>query len=79
MRLRPTRRGWVEFMPSHCPGCGQSWGPYRVLVGSAQCLCTFTHRAVFCRTCEETFYSPPLGTSCHPEALDGRASRACRE
>jgi hypothetical protein len=72
MRLRPTRRGWAEIHPSHCPGCGRPWGAYRVLVGAAQCRCASTHRAVFCRTCEVTFYSPPLGPSCHPESLDGR-------
>ena len=30
------------------------------------------HRTTACRSCGQTFYSPPLARSCRPEALDGR-------
>lgn len=72
MRLRRTKSGWAESFPRDCPGCGRPWSAYRILVGSAQCRCTSTHRSVFCCACERTYYSPPMGESCNPNALDGR-------
>lgn len=75
-QLRRTARGWAEPRPTQCSACGASLGPHRTLVGIAQCRCGQSHRTHFCRSCEFTHYSPPLGDECLLLAMDERNLRA---
>lgn len=66
MRLRWTGKGWAEARPSHCPDCRTEWGPWQVLVGSAQCRCGSCHRAVFCRSVRSPSSRPHWATHANP-------------
>jgi hypothetical protein len=72
VRLRPTRRGWEEPRPAHCPRCRAGLGANTVLVGVVQCSCGSMHRTHYCRQRQHTTYTPALGDSCTLRSLDGR-------
>lgn len=75
MRLRRTRRGYEEIPPSCCEACGTPFTAGQVLVGVAHCSCSEVrlHRSHSCLKCGEVTFTPPMGSSCRPQSLDGRS------
>jgi hypothetical protein len=71
MRLRWTRKGWVEPRPAFCSN-GHRLGGGQVLVGVQHCECGRIHRSHTCRTCGDTIYDPPIGLDCRMRELDDR-------
>ncbi|ASR85640.1 hypothetical protein SEA_AMGINE_39 [Mycobacterium phage Amgine] len=70
MRLRPTRRGWVEVAPVTCTNGHRL--ARNALVGVQHCDCGTMHRTHWCKTCGDTTYTPPLADGCHSRAFDER-------
>ena len=63
-RLRPQ-----GLQLPDCPRCGACQADDDLLVvDSEKCHCdASTHQSVFCRSCSELFYVPPMGSSCRTE------------